>query len=99
MKITWFFFDNYTGQVYEFVGDETFERNVQFGLFEYDTDESGEKQLHIEFSKDNYLTDSTERPSDLHVLVFNNANGEMVDKARFIMAESMTRKEIKMQAD
>ena len=48
---------------------------------------------------DNYLTDSTERPSDLHVLVFNNANGEMVDKARFIMAESMTRKEIKMQAD
>ncbi|MCI8430749.1 MAG: hypothetical protein HFI16_10955 [Lachnospiraceae bacterium] len=92
-------FDNYTGQVYEFVGDETFERNVQFGLFEYDTDENGEKQLHIEFSKDNYLTDSTERPSDLHVLVFNNANGEMVDKARFIMAESMTRKEIKMQAD
>ena len=62
-------------------------------------DENGEKQLHIEDSADNYLTDSRERPSDLHVLVFDNADGEMVDKARFIMTESMNRKEIKKQAD
>ena len=92
-------FDNFDAQVYEFVGDETFENNVRFGLFEYYVDENGEKQLHIEDSADNYLTDSRERPSDLHVLVFDNADGEMVDKARFIMTESMNRKEIKKQAD
>lgn len=87
--------DNYDGRVYEFVGDEKFKESVRFGLFDYYTDEDGEKRLYIEYSEDNYLTDSKERPSDLHVLVFDNATGEMIDKARFIMQNSMTRKEIK----
>lgn len=87
--------DNYGGRVYELVGDEEFQESVRFGLFDYYVDENGEKQLHIEYSEDNYLTDSRERPSDLHVLVFDNATGEMVDKARFIMQDMMTRKEIK----
>lgn len=87
--------DHYDGHVYEFVGDEEFQESVRFGLFDYYTDEDGEKRLYIEYSEDNYLTDSKERPSDLHVLVFDNATGEMVDKARFIMQDSMTRKEIK----
>lgn len=89
------FIDNYDGRVYEFVGDEEFKESVRFGLFDYYTDENGEKRLHIEYSEDNYLTDSKERPSDLHVLVFDNATGKMVDKARFIMQDFMTRKEIK----
>lgn len=87
--------DNYAGHVYEMVGEEELHSSVCFGLFEYDTDENGEKQLHIEYSQDNYLTDSKERPSDMHILVFDNASGEMVDKARFIIKDEMTRKEIK----
>lgn len=87
--------DNHDNHVYEFVGEEEFQKSVGFGLFEYDMDENGERQLHIEYSEDNYLTDSKDRPSDLHVLVFDNSTGEMVDKARFIMKENMTRKEIK----
>ena len=77
------------------MGDEEFKESVRFGLFDYYTDENGEKRLYIEYSEDNYLTDSKERPSDLHVLVFDNATGEMVDKARFIEQGIMTRKEIK----
>lgn len=87
--------DHYDSRVYEFVGDEEFKESVRFGLFDYYTDENGEKRLYIEDSEDNYLTDSKERPSDLHVLVFDNATGEMVDKARFIEQGIMTRKEIK----
>lgn len=87
--------DNHDQCIYEFVGKEEFQKSVSFGLFEYGIDQEGMRQLHIEYSEDNYLTDSKERPSDLHVLVFDNATGEMVDKARFIMKENMTRKEIK----